>query len=1390
VSIELTSNLRSLLPSKYEVLKEVMNGYPGLLKSVDQLIFKLDQNQKEWGTVLEELRTYALKNFYIHSRHEKGIEAIKIITDVFLEAAYFPDKNIQETAIDGLLFYLDKILCDDDQYAPKYSEVLSNCFRKLSDLPKRQFLLLAINPLQIKKLGKKALKKISQDFDIGTLNELLFRYLLITYEYWLQEEDPIIYFKRRAGHILDESENKELEELLYPVSHANLKELITYLDSLKESGDDDPYGRLKDLLKLPGYMQVVGFYEDLIGPLSRIGEKSKILYIKMPYLFLIMETKGLSSIHEDTIREISRTISGSITENAELVKVILPETFVALKKSFSVYPETVLYCIQGIGQKIYPIGDSDLVEWFIQEVIAMGFQYPKVAGLTDEWQVRSNRAHLKNIRTWLELIENNPKWSKSLISALIINLRLGGVQINDTDLFQKDLTRLLNCDIEPVYHFIKQLAKVFPAYFNEINAEGELRDVSTEIDEIAKTADPLIRFLRKLCHVESSPLIVDLIKETITFFLTRDKKPLERFLPEDIYNRMETAGPLIDELNTIFTGIFNTDKIQDVAGLLNLTEKEFHALTAGIPDVSEAEKKRAYLAIRFYQLLDQKYRLSPQNIIEELRHAGNIGLPDTGAIINALEDGDISLRLEEILNYLHLLKGIILSPEHYEAVEDIYRKRHIAAGIPSMSGRYIEKKFNALSLTFRLETLANILFEELINSFDHKFITRAALFKIDKCINLFFKALQLDGISSNRLENMLELLSSALQEISFSFSQYVDIFRGFSEGVQDILNTYHGGIHKNNLKNIILQMGKENILPKYMDLNSGQGEFEFVNTVSERFLREVMSGSFGPQHLDNFTSKILKTLFEQAEGLDVYNLNLLLNHDPDKALSGIHSFNSVTNDRIHLGNKGFNLIKLASLGIPVPPGFTITTEVSRCMTAINKFGPARDHLNRGIEDQMLILEELTGKKFGDPDNPLLVSVRSGAAVSMPGMMNSFLNVGLNEATVAGLIKQTAKPWFAWDCYRRFLQCWGMFFGIERDVFDSVIDYFKKKFDVGIKIQFSPEEMREVALAYRDTVASHGVTVSDDTKTQLDTAISLVFQSWNSQKAQTYREIMGISENWGTAVIVQAMVYGNLSSNSGSGVFFTRNPRGPSDRAMLWGDFAVGAQGEDIVSGLVKTLCISNEQKGIEERTSDISLEDCFPKIYGSLLKIIKDLIYRERWGAQEVEFTFEGEEKGNLYILQARDMTVTKREAFTAFVPSPELSSSYLSSGIGVSGGALSGRVVFDLDDVRVFREKDPSVPLILIRSDTVPDDIRFISAADGLLTARGGATSHAAIIAKKLGKTCVVGCGKLVVLEREKKFKLSNRTVMVGDFLSIDGRNGSTYLGKHAIDEIKTLME
>lgn len=1381
----MASNTQVQSPSKYEILREVVKDYPGLVSAVEPLLCELHNAPQNWGLIVKETRAYALKNFYIHDHHEKGIEAIKTIVDIFLNAISDPDNSIQQSAVENLIFYLEKILIDGNNDFLKYEQIFQDCFTSLNQLQKSQFFLLVTNPHQLKKLGQIILGKMPSGLNTEVFNDLLFRYFSTTFEYWLGQEDPLHWLKQSIHFMVSGENQKELERLFYPVSHAHLKELLGHLNGLRKA--EDQYTHLKELLQLPGYMQLVKSYEDVAGMLAITNDVHKDLNIKLMYLLKVMETGGLSAIHENILREINRTISNIVRiEEPEQIKSSISDIFIVLKNSFKKYPDTALSCVQIIGNEIYNKGISNLVEWYLQKIISLGFQYPDIHGVTDEWQVRSNRAHLKNIRVWLELIENDPKWSKSLISAMIINLRLCGVHISDTDIFQKDITKLLNSETKPVYHLVKQLTKIFPVYFSDIGAEGPLREVSTEIDESTHRADILVHFLRKQSHVESSARVVDFIEEVINFWRTKDKKPLKEFLPEHVYQQIKPSGSYIDNLHAIFTDIFLRKGFSDVTDLLHLEEDEILALTQHIPDTSERERRRAYLAVKFYQHLNKKYKLDPQDIKDHLKYAQSLGLPNTDSLIAVLEGGNISQCLEGVLNYLGLLRDIILSPEKYEPIENIFRKRHIAAGIPSMYGKYHERKFDALALTFRLENLANILFEKLINSINLKFITRATLFQIDKYVNLFFKALQLDGISSNKLENALDLLSVALEVRRFSFSQYIDIFRGFSEAVQDILNTYYSGIFKNNLKHIIPILGTERILAKYLQTDIGQNESEFINKISEQFLREIVASSFGLQQLDNFISRILKTLFEQAEGLDVQNLDLLMSYDPKKALSSIHIPNKATNDRIHLGIKGYNLIRLSSLGIPVPPGFIITTEVFRCEKAINRFRHVREHLDEEIKEQLAVLEKQTGKVFGDPENPLLVSVRSGGAISMPGMMISFLNVGINESICNGLLKQTSRPWFVWDCYRRFLQCWGMSFGMERDSFDDIMNSYKGKYKVPRKIQFTPEQMKELALAYRETIKLNGIEIINDPEIQLQISIEQVFKSWFSKKAQAYREIMGISENWGTAVIVQAMAYGNLDTNSGTGVLFTRNPQDSGDRVMLWGDFAIGAQGEDIVSGLVRTLPISNEQKPFEERISEISFEESFPELYNTLLKISKDLIYKKRWSAQEIEFTFEGKDNDKLYILQTRDMAITRKESFMAFVPSRKLTSHYLSRGIGVGGGALSGRVVFDLDEIRELREKDPSTPLILIRSDTVPDDIRHISAADGLLTARGGSTSHASIIANRLGKTCVVGCNNLFVWEQEKKCKLNKRTIKVGDFLSIDGRNGSVYFGKHQVKEIK----
>ncbi len=474
-------------------------------------------------------------------------------------------------------------------------------------------------------------------------------------------------------------------------------------------------------------------------------------------------------------------------------------------------------------------------------------------------------------------------------------------------------------------------------------------------------------------------------------------------------------------------------------------------------------------------------------------------------------------------------------------------------------------------------------------------------------------------------------------------------------------------------------------------------------------------------------------------------------------------------------------------GLPVPHGFIVTTEAFRCRGIIYDYLPAKERFEEQVHREVTALEKLAGKSFGDPGNPLLISVRSGSPISLPGMMVTFLDVGVNDEIVLGMAARTGNEWFAWDTYRRFLQSYGMAFDLKRDDFDAIIADFKRRLGVAYKKDFTGLQMQEIALTYKSLVQDSGVEIEASPLKQLDVAIRKVLDSWNAPKARTYREIMGISDDWGTAATVRTMVFGNYSRNSGAGVFFTHNPRWTGDMLVLWGDFTPGNQGEDVVSGLVRTLPVSKKQAEIENRQGDTALETLFPEIYHTLREWAKNLIYERRWSPQEIEFTFESPHRKDLYFLQTRDMVLRERIKVYSFDLAPDVPFKRLGHGIGVSGGAMSGRVVFSLEEIQYWRKAEPETPLIIVRNDTVPDDIKEIYEADGLLTGRGGSTSHAAIVAQRLGKTCVVGCANLVCMEREKRCSLDQKILRSGDWLSMDGREGSLYLGQMKIREMES---
>ncbi len=1370
---------------RYLVLEEILTNYEGARKGLKALLEEICHPYRNWAFIVKEARSYALNYFHLLVSHDKAPEAVRIYVDIFLQALESStEEEVRKNAVDNLLFFIQKILKDSGPELERFLPVLQDKFEKIASYPPEMFGLFASSFYQLNRLAGLYLQHVGRNRDFSSLNKLLTKYYEFTYFYWLHEADPLEWFSKESG--IDASADG-VREVFLPISHEQIRSYLSRLEDIKNDHDPSSPETLKEMLSLPGYGQIVSAYKRIPSALANLWKKDgQGRLLKLIFLLQIMSIEGLSSLYEDTLREINRTMGLLISsEDLPVIYKYLDKTFEILRTSSSKYAGIALNCVLNMGRAVYKTDESDLVDFFIQAVVSLGFQAPRITGVGDDWQVRSNPFHIQNIRTWMELIELKPKWSKKLLSSLIICLALTGVFIKDTDLFPRDITRFLDSDFSPVYNLAKQLMRLFPTYFNDIGAEGKLRDISTRIDEVCLRKDPLVHFLRKQSHVESSNQTIALMEGMLEFWRTKKKDTVKAFVPPNIFTQIQEQGPYIDGVHKLLNAVLEREAVNGIQDLLEIDETSIREKLGGIPGTSQIDYDRIELAITFYKLLFQKYHFAFTEMDSYLAQLQAAGIPDLGELRDALTEKSKQKKLGGLLAYLEKLKKIILAPRGFEIKEDIYRKRHFTVDIPSMYGSYHELKFDALGLTFRIESLVNVLFEELIEQLDLEFITRETMSHIYEFLILFDKGLRLEGIESLEVAKQLDLLAHSLKIRGFSSTQFVDIFRGLSLAVSNIVHDYFNNVHQNNLINIISQIPKEDLLPKFRPKDDEDPE-RFAHRVSEIFLRDRIASSLGLQQMDVFVSRILNTLYEQAQRLPKEKVHKLLSYDPKKALTPLYPVNQNVVDLIHLGNKALNLVRLKGLGLPVPPGFVITTEVFRCRDVVEKYPPARKNLEQQVARELAKIESLTGKYFGNPKNPLLLSVRSGSSISQPGMMNTFLDVGINKEIVQGLVRITGNPWFAWDTYRRFLQSYGMAFGMERDLFDAIISDFKYRLGLPLKREFSGDQMKDVALTYEQLIKDHGIELEVEPFSQLMIAVSKVFDSWNAPKAVTYRRIMGISDDWGTAVTVQAMVFGNYSNKSGSGVFFTHNPRWSGDMLVLWGDYTLGNQGEDVVSGLVKTQPISVKQAEAENRNPEESLERRFPDIFKNLRQWAKELIYERRWSPQEMEFTFEGPTAEDLYILQTRDMVMRERKKVYSFDLAQDGKVEFLGHGIGVSGGAMTGRAVFSLEEIRYWREKEPGTSLILIRGDTVPDDIKEIYEADGLLTARGGSTSHAAIVAHRLGKTCVVGCANLICMEKERSCSLSGRKVDSGDWISIDGNEGSVYLGLMKIKEME----
>ncbi|MDI6741130.1 MAG: PEP/pyruvate-binding domain-containing protein [Smithella sp.] len=1380
VNLERTAATIEIPEQDFLLLSVVKNHY-GLQKKTRELLMELHHPFVNWEYVLKELKSVSIGDFHIFNHHQDGLGALSIILRIYLNVIRSSaGDEVKDNAIHYLLDYMDTILTRSNERLARNMSLLPEILKSLLEIIDEDEMIFRKSSSYVKKIIK-SVEENNLDIPAPLMADLIHRLFGITYRFRLSQPDPAEWFI--AGDGINPEGFEAYRQIIQPLSHEHFRSLLEKLEELRPGTKKKNGKSIQQYTDLPDFFQTANGYLTAADQL----EKSKAYQghqhlVKLRFLFHVMDVASLADVHAGALREINYSLKKVFQEEKqESLDDFVRKIFGFLKKNKSQreFSAAIYDCITTTAKEVFAQNNHQLAETFIDELIAYGFQYPEIKGSTEEWQVRVNPAHIINIRAWLEIIGMKPRWTKRLISALIINLKMGGIFVRDTDLIQKDISALLNTDIAPAYGLIKQLLRIFPVYFKEIGAEGELRDISTKVDELSARQDKLVYFLRKQSHVESNSLLVKFIEDIFQYWNTGDMSFLRAHLPNEVYEQVMNPGEYFTGMHKAFKYFFTKVHGNPRKFLEWDNEKVCRELN-NVKGVNERDQERVKIMIRIYQLVYKKYYPQYIDLLKDLEAVNAFPKADIISLKRALNSKNYFRSLSVILKFLSLLKEQILSPKKTQVYENIYYKRHIAAGIPSMYGTYYEKKFDAVGLTLRLESLATMLFEELGQSFNLKFITKQTIKKIHTYLWIYINALEIEGISTEGLAAKVKYVTNALSIKQFSLEQYVDIFRFISKDVQDIIRNYYIDVHASCLPVVIRQIYHREAEAEKKTVVKKQEKLVYQH--SENFFRGIISSAFGIQVLDNFVNAVIKTLNAESDKFkdNKQILKVVMAYNPELTVSSFYKKNKKLDNQILLGNKGYFLKELVSFGFNVPPGFIITTEVFRGYEAVYGYKYIFNDLAVRVNKEIKKLEKITGRKLGDHRNPLLLSVRSGATVSLPGMMKSFLNVGINEAIAENLSEKENFRWAAWDSYRRFLQTWGMFQGMDRNFFDAIINEFKQKHGVERKIQFPPGQMKKIAIAYRNGLEDNGIEFKDKPLDQLRHAILQVFDSWYSEQAEIYRRQMHLSDKWGTAVIVQKMVFGNLNEHSGSGVIFTREPKSSSNDVTLYGDFIFGVQGDDIVSGLVETYPISKKQRIAECRYSEISLEEKFPEIYGELLRISEILIYEKGFNHQEIEFTFEGPTRDKLYILQTRDMNQITTQKWGRFKDSKAMQASVLGVGIGVNGGALAGRAVYSEADIRRFRETEPDTPLILIRPDTVPDDVGVLLQVEGLLTAKGGSTSHAAVTIPQLNKVGVVGFSKLKVYEADKFATIDDHTIRAGDFISIDGWSGTVYNGRH----------
>lgn len=1309
-------------------LNESVQDKPGLREKSEKIISNIASTKRDWASLSEEIALF-MHDLFWHSKSAFDLW-LEIALRIMIRAAEFTGKTEKGKLLRNLISIAEWILEKegDKENKKRWLSIWTEGIVSSAIEPGGYSRYLLKLAPSLKGLVSDALIKKFNQFTFNAIKEYLNSYPVIDKEV-LDQVNASLTLKDSDLFMLFSKEYKE--QNLFILENSLLYGVET-----------------EDKL----YRSISPYLEGI--PLKIILET----------LIKALKTDNLNAA-DLIFEEFFKLLKESDKEDIELVKG-------ELKRLFSLISERGLIeffgkIITGLNildaeirseillseylfETIKQSGNQTLVERYIKEITSVIIPPPHFTGISsDTWAPEFNKNHPLMLSKYMRILANSTHHHKPVLLHVISNLTITGTFIPDEMLFQREVSRFLNSPAPKAEYLLSYiLLKRLPVFFNEIGASGRLRDLSTEIDSWGD--DPLLYFLRKQIHVNASRENINLTKAILLCWITGNIEPVSGFLPDEIRNSIDNS--LVSRYRDVARKILS--HLGVLSGNMELDFKRLSLLDLESQpvDIKTDEEKKLFLLIRIYQELLNKY--NPY-------------------AFKGIHPASFDKEIPRVVNRLRRLKETILSPVETRPEESLYFKRHIAFGIPSVIGSYHEAKFDAFKEIIREENWLRLITEDFIQSGEKNpslsFDTTISI--IDALLNL----LEITGLPNIKMREY----STVLRFNHLEKDQIADVIRMIQHELTWHVEVLYREFHP-HLKEVISLMPEEQI-PKHLLRISPERDGR-ERKIADILIRDIISTVTGLDELDRLLNSAL--LWIESGKISTFSSTSVA----DQSDRYIYFFDRTNPDEAvrnapQLGSKALNLILLKIKGLLVPEGFVLSSALTE---KADTFFSSKEGI-KILEEGLSYLEEKTGLRLGDGTRPLFLSVRSGSYISMPGILSSILYVGINDKTIEGFSKKTGSRWLALDSYRRFIEHYA---SVVLNIPEELIENEKKEFlsHTGIDdLSMTSEDMLyDLIDRLMGIIEREDKSIPADPFEQLIESVKAIYLSWQSPRAAGYRRAMGISHRWGTAVTVMQMIQGNAKTG-GASVFFTRRPF--TLEKGIYGEIRESATGDDIVYGRINNRPISKDAS----RKQTESLEETDPELFSYYEKIAKEVENSFGGLPQEVESAYvRVGDKPVIYILQSKRMEFSKGYS-DRFHDICRMESNIVGRGIGVHGGALSGVVVLSSSPEIIKELKDKSgLPAILLRPETNTDDSTLMPLIEGLITSRGGATSHAAILAQKFDITAVVGCTDLVFHYDEEKpyITIGGERFYEGDQISLDGATGIIYSGVCSITEKRDAFE